>query len=239
MRAVVVGCGRVGSAVAKGLAADGWDVTVVDEAGDALSRLGPPGEAGFVVGHGMDVTVLERAGVRRRGRSGRRDGRRQHEHRHRAGAPAALRRRDRRRSHPRPRARELVRGRGISIVCPTQTAISGGSSRPFARRGPRARPDVRGRRRRREGRLERDRSLLELGHEVTMIEQRPDRFARLEEEFGPGRDPWRRHRDRRARARGDRPSAGALLAVTGDDEDNLVISQIAKETYGVRRRSRA
>ena len=31
MNAVVIGCGRVGSAVAKGLAADGWEVTVVDE----------------------------------------------------------------------------------------------------------------------------------------------------------------------------------------------------------------
>ena len=63
MKAVVVGCGRVGSAVAKGLAADGWDVTVVDESEDALSRLGPAWRGGFVVGHGMDVSVLERAGV--------------------------------------------------------------------------------------------------------------------------------------------------------------------------------
>nr|MBA3561666.1 NAD-binding protein [Actinomycetota bacterium] len=30
MNAVVIGCGRVGSAVAKGLVADGWDVTVLD-----------------------------------------------------------------------------------------------------------------------------------------------------------------------------------------------------------------
>jgi len=29
------------------------------------------------------------------------------------------------------------------------------------------------------------RSLIALGHEVTVIEQRPDRFALLEEEFGP------------------------------------------------------
>ncbi len=36
MNAVVIGCGRVGSSVAKGLAADGWDVTVVDEDEDAL-----------------------------------------------------------------------------------------------------------------------------------------------------------------------------------------------------------
>ena len=63
MNAVVVGCGRVGSAVAKGLAADGWDVTVVDEDEDALGRLGQGWRGGFVVGHGMDVTVLDRARV--------------------------------------------------------------------------------------------------------------------------------------------------------------------------------
>jgi trk system potassium uptake protein len=62
VNAVVIGCGRVGSAVAKGLAADGWEVTVVDENEDALTRLGP-WRGGFVVGHGMDVTVLEQAGV--------------------------------------------------------------------------------------------------------------------------------------------------------------------------------
>jgi trk system potassium uptake protein TrkA len=63
VNALVIGCGRVGSAVAKGLAADGWDVTVVDETEDALTRLGQTWRGGFVVGHGMDVTVLERAGV--------------------------------------------------------------------------------------------------------------------------------------------------------------------------------
>ena len=79
------------------------------------------------------------------------------------------------------------------------------------------------------------RSLLEMGHEVTLIEQRPDRFARLEEEFGP------------VVMRGDATEISVLeragiarppelvLAVTGDDEDNLVISQIAKEGYGVRK----
>lgn len=63
MRGVVIGCGRVGSAVAKGLAADGWDVTVVDESEDALARLGASWLGGFVVGHGMDTRVLESAGV--------------------------------------------------------------------------------------------------------------------------------------------------------------------------------
>jgi len=63
VKAVVIGCGRVGSAVAKGLLADGWDVTAVDESEDALMRLGSGWRGGFVVGHGMDATVLEQAGV--------------------------------------------------------------------------------------------------------------------------------------------------------------------------------
>jgi trk system potassium uptake protein len=63
VNAVVIGCGRVGSSVAKGLAADGWDVTVIDENEDALGRLGQGWRGGFVVGHGMDVTVLERSGI--------------------------------------------------------------------------------------------------------------------------------------------------------------------------------
>ena len=79
------------------------------------------------------------------------------------------------------------------------------------------------------------RSLLEMGHELTMIEQRSDRFARLEEEFGP------------VVMRGDATEISVLeragiarppellLALTGDDEDNLVISQIGKEGYGVRK----
>lgn len=60
---MVIGCGRVGSAVAKSLLGDGWDVTVVDENEDALLRLGPDWRGGFVLGHGMDTDVLEAAGV--------------------------------------------------------------------------------------------------------------------------------------------------------------------------------
>jgi trk system potassium uptake protein len=63
VNAVVIGCGRVGSAVAKGLAEAGWKVSAVDETEDALNRLGPAWSGGFLVGHGMDVAVLERAGV--------------------------------------------------------------------------------------------------------------------------------------------------------------------------------
>ena len=63
MKAVVIGCGRVGSAVARGLATDGWDVTVIDENEDALVRLGSGWRGGFVVGHGMDTAILESAGI--------------------------------------------------------------------------------------------------------------------------------------------------------------------------------
>ncbi len=63
MKCVVIGCGRVGSAVAVQLAADGWDVTCVDEQEDALKRLGGGWRGSFVVGHGMDSEVLRDAGV--------------------------------------------------------------------------------------------------------------------------------------------------------------------------------
>lgn len=63
MKAIVVGCGRVGSSVAKRLAHEGWEVTAVDETDAALARLGEDWAGGFVVGHGMDLKVLRSAGI--------------------------------------------------------------------------------------------------------------------------------------------------------------------------------
>ena len=63
MKLIVIGCGRVGSTIAKRFAADGWDVTAVDEKEAALSRLGENWAGGFIVGHGMDVSVLREAGI--------------------------------------------------------------------------------------------------------------------------------------------------------------------------------
>ena len=63
MKAVVIGCGRVGSAVALQLHREGWEVTAVDEKEEALSRLGADWPGQFVVGHGMDVDVLRNAGI--------------------------------------------------------------------------------------------------------------------------------------------------------------------------------
>jgi trk system potassium uptake protein TrkA len=124
VNAVVIGCGRVGSSVAKGLAADGWEVSVVDENEDALSRLGQGWRGGFVVGHGMDAAVLERAGV--------------------ADADAAVVATDGDNTNIvigqvlqkryglatvvvrilDPARAKLYSDRGMSVVCPTQTAIS-------------------------------------------------------------------------------------------------------------------
>jgi trk/ktr system potassium uptake protein len=63
VKAIVVGCGRVGSSVAKRLAREGWEVTAVDETDAALARLGEDWAGGFVVGHGMDLKVLRSAGI--------------------------------------------------------------------------------------------------------------------------------------------------------------------------------
>jgi trk/ktr system potassium uptake protein len=79
------------------------------------------------------------------------------------------------------------------------------------------------------------RTLLKRGHEVTLIEQRLDRYERLEREFehqvqvGDATELFVLER-----AGIGRP-ADIVIAVTGDDEDNLVIGQLAKEKYGVER----
>jgi len=77
------------------------------------------------------------------------------------------------------------------------------------------------------------RSLLRLGHEVTLIEQERDRFERLEGEFEhqvQRGDATELHVLERA---GVARPPDLVLALTGDDEDNLVISQLAREKYGV------
>ncbi len=63
MNALIIGCGRVGSTIALELHAEGWEVTVVDENEDALSRLGEHWPGAFLVGHGMDVDLLREAGI--------------------------------------------------------------------------------------------------------------------------------------------------------------------------------
>jgi len=63
MKALIIGCGRVGSSVAIQLDREGWDVVAIDEKEEALNRLGTHWGGGFIVGHGMDVDVLRAAGI--------------------------------------------------------------------------------------------------------------------------------------------------------------------------------
>jgi trk system potassium uptake protein len=77
------------------------------------------------------------------------------------------------------------------------------------------------------------RSLSRLGQEVTLIEQRGPRFAQLEEEFEhrvQHGDATELHVLERA---GIARPPDIVLALTGDDEDNIVICQLAQERYGV------
>jgi len=63
MRYLIVGCGRVGSTLAKRLARAGHDVTVVDENSAAFRRVGRDFPGKLVLGTGIDVDVLRRAGA--------------------------------------------------------------------------------------------------------------------------------------------------------------------------------
>jgi trk system potassium uptake protein TrkA len=77
------------------------------------------------------------------------------------------------------------------------------------------------------------RSLLRGGHEVTLIEQRAYRFDKLEAEFehqvirGDATEMFVLERA------GIKRPPDLLIAATGDDEDNIIICQLAREKYGV------
>jgi trk system potassium uptake protein TrkA len=78
------------------------------------------------------------------------------------------------------------------------------------------------------------RELIGKGNELTVIESDASRFAMVEEElehavhYGDGSELWVLERAGVARA-------DMVIAVTGDDEDNILICQVAREKYGVER----
>ena len=65
MHVVIMGCGRVGAALAATLELQGHSVAVIDRTADAFRRLGPYSTAQQVVGVDFDRDTLEEAGVRR------------------------------------------------------------------------------------------------------------------------------------------------------------------------------
>jgi trk system potassium uptake protein TrkA len=65
MRTVIVGCGRVGSSLARWLGEEGEQVTVIDSNERAFNRLGDDFSGDMVFGSGVDEDVLRRAGAER------------------------------------------------------------------------------------------------------------------------------------------------------------------------------
>jgi trk system potassium uptake protein TrkA len=63
MKAIIIGCGRTGSSVARHLLDAGWEVVVVDEDEEALSNLGARWPGRYIVGHGLDIEVLVESGI--------------------------------------------------------------------------------------------------------------------------------------------------------------------------------
>lgn len=78
------------------------------------------------------------------------------------------------------------------------------------------------------------RNLQDLGHEVLLLEKEDTRFLSLSEELGQsvfkGDACEARTMDEAGARRAD-----VVIAVTGEDEDNLVICQMAKKRYNVKR----
>src|SRR6266508_4787569 len=76
------------------------------------------------------------------------------------------------------------------------------------------------------------RELLDKGHEVTLIENDRDRYVTVEQElehnvqYGDASELWVLERAGVSRA-------DLVIAVTGDDEDNMLICQVAKAKYMV------
>ena len=78
------------------------------------------------------------------------------------------------------------------------------------------------------------RELIQKGNELTLVESDRQRYATVEEElehavqFGDGSELW-------VLERAGIERADMVIAVTGDDEDNILICQVAREKYGVER----
>jgi trk system potassium uptake protein TrkA len=75
-------------------------------------------------------------------------------------------------------------------------------------------------------------TLLKMDHEVTLLESDRNRYVVLEEQFehvvryGDATELW-------VLEAAGIERADLVVAVTGDDEDNIIVCQVAKEKYGV------
>ena len=282
MKTVIVGCGRVGAAVAEAFDRAGHEVIIIDRSTSAFDKLDDSFHGTALRGDGTDEDVLRRAGAQD------------------ADLFLALTEGDNRNTMSAQLAAEALGARqvvakindplraeayadlGIATICRTDLMLDAildlhrsagepadrcpggqgpapgrGASRgetvdpavagPWRRVAPghrrrwreRHRPEgglsrVRPRRRRREGRL-----LPGQGTRPGRPRGRAPREGRGPRRPDRRRDRLDRHRPRRLRGqvprRSRRHRADIVAAVTGDDEDNLVICQMAKHHFDVPR----
>lgn len=268
MRAIILGCGRVGSTLALMLASEGHEVCVVDKDPDAFKRLGENFKGRTLVGWGIDEDVLRDAGI--------------------VGAEAffAVTNGDNtnimasqiakvrfgvQKVFARiydPLRAEVYRELGIETIC--MTTLGAGMlfdrlhDKPFRsveeylklthemRRLYAAdlpTPDqVETHRSSSRGQkpsyiiiagggkvgYSLTKALLSEGYEVLLVEKRHQRYQLLHDELGDA-VYYGDACEIRTMVRVGMERADLVVAVTGDDEDNLVICQVAKNWFGVPR----
>lgn len=261
MNVVIVGCGRVGSELALNLRAEGAAITVIDTRVEAFARLGDDFDGNMVVGSGIDESLLRRAGVADADAfvavtpGDNRNIMAAQIARVLYHVPRVITRiKD-------PIREQVYRKLGLDTICSTsisrrlihdfifppaagQPAEVPGAEAPELPAAPSSNGDARARQRPYViviggGMVgyHLTKHLLERGHEVTLVEKDP---AQVE---------WMEHQGELGTASimvgdGDEMAflattgierAGVVIATTGDDEDNLVVCQLAKEEFHVPR----
>jgi trk system potassium uptake protein TrkA len=63
MYVIIVGCGRVGSELAKILSGEGHDIVIIDKNPESFRRLGGTFNGLTLVGNGFDLELLKKAGI--------------------------------------------------------------------------------------------------------------------------------------------------------------------------------
>ena len=253
---LIVGCGRVGSNLARNMLSEGHEVSCLDEDPEAQARLEVGLDQGwedsggqFTVGTALETDALDAAGIARADAFiASTDG----DNTNIVIAQIAQRRYNVPTVIARildPLRAEWYAHQGVRTVCPTKVAIE-----MLGKRGP-SRSGEGGRHHgRRRGGLRASeeeagvyiiivgagkvgwnlaRELLDKEHEVTLIEKNRNRYLTVEQElehniqYGDGSELW--VLDRAGVQRAD-----MMIAVTGDDEDNMLICQVAREKYMVK-----
>ena len=222
----------MGSAVALRLEAGGWDVAVIDERAETFQRLGDGFKGTTVEGHALDIATLLAAGIER------------------AEAVVVATNGD----NTNVVCAQIAQKR-YGVSCVVVRVLDPARARALRRaRDAHGLPDLgRDRRALRDGarahggdlmyiliagggKVGRNlaHELLQMRHEVTVIEQSATRYRLLEEEL----EHVAQHGDATELMVLERcgiERAELVVAVTGDDEDNIVVCQVARERYGVER----